>query len=72
MLLKVLRLNIPKGTMHRDLLDTKETCGLLLLHAACYRLIMVVDGLLADKVDVNFQNKRGQYALWYVAFSGYT
>lgn len=70
--LKVLRLNIPKGTMHRDLSDTKETCGLLLLHAACYGSTTVVDGLLADEVDVNFQNKRGQCALWCAAFSGHT
>jgi ankyrin repeat protein len=58
--------------MHRDLSDTKETCGLLLLYAACYGSTTVVDGLLArDQTDINFQNERGQCALWCAAFSGH-
>jgi ankyrin repeat protein len=61
----------------RDILSsaqaTKETCGWLLLHAVSYESITVVDGLLAsDQIDVNFQNERGQCALWWAAYCGYT
>ncbi|KAF4237524.1 hypothetical protein CNMCM8980_002427 [Aspergillus fumigatiaffinis] len=51
---------------------TKETYGQLLLDAVFHGSTTAVDGLLADKVDVNFQNERGQCALWCAAFSGHT
>jgi ankyrin repeat protein len=52
---------------------TKETCGLFLLCAVSYGSTTAVDSLLArDQTDVNFQNERGQCALWCAALTGHT